>query len=236
MDKIPPSNPHYHAKYVKVYDSTDDTVTTGYTPGYTGSYVDNGTVVYGTGYDYPAYSTADTYIPPAAPATYGYAATYDPYVSSWGYQPSYYNPTSWLGPSLVGFGVGMLSGYAIWGKDNYYGGGWWGRGGYNYNNVNINHNNIYNRPYNPGNRWPGYQPGGRPGPPGVRPAPLPAPRPNLYNRPGNQNLLASRPGKPATLPAARPAGPVGRPVRPGQATGPARNPARSGSQTRPAPG
>ena len=52
MDKIPPSNPRYNAKYVKVYESTDDTVTVGYTPGYTGSYVDNGTVVYGTGYDY----------------------------------------------------------------------------------------------------------------------------------------------------------------------------------------
>ena len=57
VDKIPPSNPNYNAKYVKVYDSTDDTVTVGYTPGYTGSYVDNGTVVYGTGYDYPGYSS-----------------------------------------------------------------------------------------------------------------------------------------------------------------------------------
>ena len=57
VDQIPASNPNYSAKYVKVYDSTDDTVTVGYTPGYTGSYVDNGTVVYGTGYDYPAYSS-----------------------------------------------------------------------------------------------------------------------------------------------------------------------------------
>ena len=65
VDKIPANNPHYNAKYVKVYDSTADTVTTGYTPGYTGSYVDNGTVVFGTGYDYPGYAAADTYIPPA---------------------------------------------------------------------------------------------------------------------------------------------------------------------------
>ena len=54
VEKIPPSNPRYNAKYVKVYEATDDTVTVGYTPGYTGSYVDNGTVVYGTGYDYRA--------------------------------------------------------------------------------------------------------------------------------------------------------------------------------------
>jgi len=223
-----------------VYDSTDDTAYVGYTPGYTGSYVDNGTVVYGTGYDYPAYSTANAYIPPAAPATYGYAATYDPYASSWGYQPSYYNPYSWLGPSLVGFGVGMLTGYAIWGSDRWYGGGWWGGGGYYYNNVNINHNYINNRPWNPGNRWPGYRPGDRPGyrpghrpgrpgdRPGVRPgrpSQLPAHRPNLYNRPGNENRLASRPGKPATRPAA-----AVRPERPGKATKPAARPERRPSQ------
>ena len=94
VDKIPPSNPRYNAKYVKVYESTDDTVTVGYTPGYTGSYVDNGTVVYGTGYDYSGYSAPDAYIPP--PATYGYAAAYDPYAGSWGYQTPYYNPGSWL--------------------------------------------------------------------------------------------------------------------------------------------
>jgi hypothetical protein len=192
VTNIPPSNPHYNAKYVKVYDSTDDVAYVGYTPAYTGSYVDNGTVVYGTGYDYPAYSSQSTYIP--YQSTYGYAATYDPYASTWGYQPSYYSPYSWLGPSLVGFGVGMLTGYAIWGSDRWYGGGWWGSGGYYYNNVNITHNHIHNRPWNPGNRWPGYRPGDRPGRPGRpgdrpgmrpgRPSQLPS-RPNIYNRPGN---------------------------------------------------
>jgi len=247
VNKIPPSNPHYNAKYVKVYDSTDDTAYVGYTPGYTGSYVEDGTVVYGTGYDYPAYSTADAYIPPAMPATYGYAATYDPYVSTWGYQPSYYNPFNWLGPSLVGFGAGMLTGYAIWGSNRWYGGSWWGGGGYYYNNVNINHNYVYNRNWNTGNRWPGYPPGyrpgwkpgerpGRPGGPGYRPGypPRPTPyagnRPNIYNRPWNENRLASRPGRPSTMPVsavrperpgARPAGPQARPrpeTRPAQPT------------------
>ena len=157
VDKIPASNPHYNAKYVKVYDSTADTVTTGYTPGYTGSYVDNGSVVYGTGYDYPAYSTADTYIPPAAPPTYGYAAAYDPYESSWGYQSSSYNPSSWLGPGLVGAGLGLAGGYAIWGNHNNYGGGYWGPGGYNNVNIDNSHNNVINP--KPGQRPPGWQPG-----------------------------------------------------------------------------
>lgn len=235
VNKLPPSNPHYNAKYVKVYDSTDDTAYVGYTPGYTGSYVDNGTVVYGTGYTYPAYSTSTTYIPPAAPATYGYAATYDPYASTWGYQPSYYNPYSWLGPSLVGFGVGMLTGYAIWGSDRYYGGGWWG-GGYNYNNVNINHNYINNRNWNHGDRWHGDRPLDRPGRPGDRPGVGARPTPyrnNIYNRPGNQGNLA---GRPATRPASGVAGE--RPGRPGDRTAarPGQQPSRPGAKptTRPA--
>jgi hypothetical protein len=245
VDKVPASNPHYNAKYVKVYNSTDDTAYVGYTPGYTGSYVDNGTVVYGTGYDYPSYSTADAYIP--YQSTYGYAATYDPYESTWGYQPSYYTPWNWLGPGLVGFGAGYAVGAATsnWWRGGYYGGGgWWGSGGYYYNNVNINHNYINNRPYRPGNRWPGYQPGrppgwrpgegwkpgdrpGRPGKPG-RPSQLPS---NIYNRP--------RPGRPATRPVAgvrpeRPATPPAagvKPVRPGAQPRPATRP-----QARPAKG
>jgi hypothetical protein len=228
VDKIPASNPHYNAKYVKVYDSTDDTVTTGYTPGYTGSYVDNGTVVYGTGYDYPAYATADTYIPPAAPPTYGYAAAYDPYASSWGYQSSYYNPSTWLGPGLVGAGAGMLAGYAIWGDHNKYGGGYWGPGGYNNVNIDNSHNNVINP--RPGQRPPGWQerPGGRPG----QPATLPANRANLYNRPVNDNRLASRPGQPTAMPVSGVA-----PGRPGQGPGerPGTQPARPGQAAKPKP-
>jgi hypothetical protein len=247
VEKIPPSNPQYRAKYVKVYNATADTVTVGYTPGYTGSYVDNGTVVYGTGYQYPAYATEEAYIP--YQSTYGYAATYDPYAGSWGYQPSYYDPARWLVPGLVGFGLGYVTGAATggWWNRPWYGGGWWGTGGYHYNNININHNYIHNRPWNPGNRWPGYRPGERPGyhpgeRPGIgtaRPGQLPN-RPNLYNRPGNQELLASRPGRPGTLPAAgiKPgtpgARPGTRPGGPGQATRPATRPAQP--QVRPAGG
>jgi hypothetical protein len=213
VDKIPPSNPRYSAKYVKVYESSDDTVTVGYTPGYAGSYVDNGTVVYGTGYDYSGYSAPDAYIPP--PATYGYAAAYDPYAGSWGYQAPYYNPASWLVPGLVGFAAGAVVGAAAsnwWGHGYGYwgGGGYWGAGGYN----NININNIQNNVINP---RPGPRPGERPG----RPSTLPANRQNFYNRPGNENRLASRPSQPATRPAAGVAG-----GKPGQA-------ARPKAQTRP---
>jgi hypothetical protein len=49
---IPPSSPVFYATFVHVYDADDEKVETGYTPGYTGSYEDDGTTVYGTGYDY----------------------------------------------------------------------------------------------------------------------------------------------------------------------------------------
>jgi hypothetical protein len=219
VDKIPPSNPRYSAKYVKVYDATDDTVTVGYTPGYTGSYVDNGTVVYGTGYDYSGYAAPDAYIPP--PATYGYAAAYDPYAGTWGYQAPYYNPGSWLVPGLVGLAAGAVVGAAAgnwWGHGygHWGGSGWWGAGGYNNVNVNNTHNTVINT--RPGTRPPGWQPGERPGvrPGGPgRPATLPANRQNIYSRPGNDTRLASRPGQPATRPAGGVAG-----GKPGQAAKP----------------
>jgi hypothetical protein len=229
VEQIPPSNPNYNAKYVKVYESNPDTVTVGYTPGYTGSYVENGTVVYGTGYEYSGYSSPEAYIPP--PATYGYAAAYDPYASSWGYQTPYYNPGTWLAAGLtaaaVGVGVAAIAnnwwdhGHGYWG-----GGGYWGAGGYN--NVNIN--NIHNNVIRPGQRPPDWKPGDRPGRPGDRPGVRPGERPgrpstlpaNLYNRPGNENRLASRPGQPGTRPGE---GVAGR--KPGQA-------ARPKAETRPA--
>ena len=159
---------------------------------------------------------------------YGYAAAYDPYESSWGYQSSSYNPSSWLGPSLVGAGAGLAGGYAIWGNRNNYGGGYWGPGGYNNVNIDNSHNNVINP--KPGQRPPGWQPGEKPGGRPGRPSTLPANKANLYNRPGNETRLASRPGQPATMPAS---GVV--PGRPGpgcrRASGNPTCQARSGSRT-----
>ncbi len=238
VNRIPPSNPHYNVKYTKVYDYTDDVAYVGYTSGYTGSYVDNGTVVYGTGYAYPSYQSTNVYYP--YPATYGYAATYNPYGAYWGYAPAYYNPVTWFTAAAVG-----VASAAIWASvwddhHHWYGGGWWGRGGYNYNNINHIHNNVvWNRPgyrpggWRPGDRYPGY---GRPGDwrpgdrypgygrPGVGQRPglgrpgvgtLPA-RPNLYDRPGVSDRLAgrdrmARPGRGEPGAALRPGGIEGRP-------------------------
>jgi hypothetical protein len=210
VDKIPPSNPNYNAKYVKVYDTTEDTVTVGYTPGYTGSYVDNGTVVYGTGYSYQGYASADSYIP--APATYGYAAAYNPYSGSWGSQPSYYNPAGWLAAGAVGLAAGMAIGASThwWGPGPYWhGGGWWGPGGYNNININNIHNNVINpRPY-----WHG-------GRPIYHPVVSPHNRNNIYNRPINQNNLAHRGGRPDIKPSPGPGPKPGPGPHPGPGPGP----------------
>jgi len=66
---IPPSSPLHYVTYVRVYGATPSDVYVGYTPGYTGTYVDSGVVVYGTGYVYRPWIGAYWYGPPV---TYGY--------------------------------------------------------------------------------------------------------------------------------------------------------------------
>jgi len=115
---IPPNSPMHYVTYVRVYSSTPTTVFVGYTPGYYGTvYTVEGTVVYGTGYYYPAY--VGTYWYPYPPS-YG-----------WGF----------------GFTVGMFWGFAIgggWGNPCCWGGG---GGVYvshhHHNNINID--NSFNR-------------------------------------------------------------------------------------------
>jgi hypothetical protein len=126
---IPPSCPVYYATSVHVYGSTPDVVYTGYTPGYFGPCLSpEGVVVYGTGFWYPPFIGPDVWIGP--PLTYGFGA---------------------------GFACGLATGFAFglaadhgWGCSP-----WWGpwRGGWgnavtinrNWNNVNVNTHNVYNR-------------------------------------------------------------------------------------------
>lgn len=108
VNEIPPSDPAYKVRYVYIYDHTPDAVFVGYTPGYLGSYVQGGTVIYGTGFYYdpwPGYWYA-------RPFTWGYNMSYNPWYG-WGFGPSWgYN---WYYPS--------------WGYHGYhypYSWGWWG--------------------------------------------------------------------------------------------------------------
>lgn len=103
VNSIPPSDPNYRVRYVYIYDHTPDVVFTGYTPGYLGSYVQAGTVIYGTGFQYDPWWNSYWY---PRPYTWGFHMSYNPWYgwgfgATWGYNwfypgwIGYYRPYSW---------------------------------------------------------------------------------------------------------------------------------------------
>ncbi|MBP9160678.1 MAG: hypothetical protein KBF49_07505 [Flavobacteriales bacterium] len=123
VNNIPPSDPNYRVRYVYIYDSTPDVVFTGYTPGYVGSYVQYGTVIYGTGYYYNPWP--NRWYP--RPFTYGFNMYYNPW-NGWGFGPTW--GYTWFYPRWNYYGY---YGYHPW--------SWWGP--YSYCPHNEWHNNGY---------------------------------------------------------------------------------------------
>ena len=139
---IPPEASLYHVTFVRIYKVTDDEIYIGYTPGYTGTYVYNTTIVYGTGYYWPGW----------------YGHRYYPRRSTWGYH------VRWNPHTGFRFGLSYSSGpftFSI-GRGSWYRGGWWGpsryrgysrgyrhghragyRSGYRAGQRNAAQNNIY---------------------------------------------------------------------------------------------
>jgi hypothetical protein len=134
---LPPSCPVYACTYVWVFGSTPDTVTYGFSPGYLGTYLRDGTPVYGTGFTY-ATGTGPSYQP--YPLTYGFDAGYDSQTGTFAppddptddYQyygavdvsPMYMGDEGWTGWGWcsgwdAGWGYGMNN---WWGWSNW---GWW---------------------------------------------------------------------------------------------------------------
>ena len=96
---IPPSSASYHVTHVHVYESDEDTVSTGYTSGYVGLYVGFGVAMYGSGWYYPpyygyypygGYPHYPYYYP--YPYSYGGAAWYNPNTGMYGRSASVYGP------------------------------------------------------------------------------------------------------------------------------------------------
>jgi hypothetical protein len=90
---IPPASPLYPCTFVRVYSSSSDGVTYGYTSGYTMSYVSAGVVVYGTGYYYPPYiypAPIPIYYP--YPYSYSGATYYNPTTGAWAHGGAIYGP------------------------------------------------------------------------------------------------------------------------------------------------
>ncbi len=96
---IPPSSPLHYLTYVRIYYATPEYVYEGYTPGYWGTEVQSGVVVYGTGYDYAPWIGTVWY---GGPCTWGL-----------GWAPCW---TPWDG-WCYDFGFGWGCGFGQW--------GWW---------------------------------------------------------------------------------------------------------------
>jgi len=106
---IPTSSPVHYVTYAQVYGYTPTVVYVGYTRGYYGVIVTpDGTVVYGTGYTYPATVVNNVYYP--APATYGSGAAL-------GYSPY----TGWAFMFAAGYAFGSANYYYGYAYHPYYG-------------------------------------------------------------------------------------------------------------------
>lgn len=129
VNEIPPSDPNYRVRYVYIYDSTPDDVFVGYTPGYLGSYVQGGTVIYGTGYYYNPWRSSFWY---PRPYTWGFNMYYNPWYgwgfgNSWGYD--------WFYPRWNYYGYYSTHSWGWWGPYAYCPGSWNGYGyGHGYGN------------------------------------------------------------------------------------------------------
>ncbi len=155
IQKIPPSNPHYNVKYVYVYDYTPKVVHVGYTPGYSGSYIYNGCVVYGTGWMYSPW-WGPYYYPRMV--TWGFGVHWNPW-TGWGFHAGY-----GFGWFRAGWGVGF--------------GPWWGPMPYRYGYRAGFHHGFWR-----GYRAAHYRRGYRPGYPRISPYRGRGRYPTVYHKP-----------------------------------------------------
>jgi hypothetical protein len=94
---IPPSSPVYYATFARVYEADEEEVEVGYNSGYQGTYEDDGTVVYGTGWEYEPWEGDEYY---GWGWTWGYSYTYVPWYQSWVWRP-WWNPPGGLRAALI---------------------------------------------------------------------------------------------------------------------------------------
>jgi hypothetical protein len=102
---IPPSCPVYPCTYVWVFGSTPDSVSFGFSAGYLGTFLADGTPVYGTGFRYA----------PSVDANAGAAASMPVYPQTYGYDPAYDSQTGTFTPPSD-----PNAGYAYYGAPDMY--------------------------------------------------------------------------------------------------------------------
>jgi hypothetical protein len=94
---IPPGSPVYYATFATVYEATEDQVEVGYTAGYQGTYEDQGTVVYGTGWTYEPWCGYDYY---GWGWSWGYGYVYVPWYQAWVWRP-WWNEANGLRAAVI---------------------------------------------------------------------------------------------------------------------------------------
>jgi hypothetical protein len=112
---IPPSSPKYNTTFVNVYESTPETVTYGYSSGYTGVCVAFGVAMWGTGYYYPPYygmGMYPIYWPPPY-YTYGIGAWYNPATGAYARGSAVYGPYGGYGRAAA---YNPSTGAYAWGR------------------------------------------------------------------------------------------------------------------------
>ncbi|MDO6429504.1 hypothetical protein Q4E93_02815 [Flavitalea sp. BT771] len=109
VDLIPPDCPVYFCKYAYIFGSDPNYVYAGYTAGYLNAYISGPTLVYGTGWSYPAWSKNACF---PRPWTWGFGMSYNPWIG-WCLGAS-------LDPEWFGSAVG----------NNGWSTGWWGSAAY----------------------------------------------------------------------------------------------------------
>jgi hypothetical protein len=114
---IPAESPKHNVTYVSIYDSTPETVTYGYTSGYSGVYVGYGVAMWGTGYYYPPYYGWGYYpYPvywPCAYYTYGASVWYNPATGAYARGSAVYGPYGGYGRAAA---YNPATGAYAWGR------------------------------------------------------------------------------------------------------------------------
>ena len=111
VENISPGSPAYTAQFVNIYESTPETVTVGYTMGYTNSFVCNHTVVYGTGIHYTPW-VGTVFMP--MPMTWGFGMHFNPWWGwSMGWGMGWGMGMRWGMGMGMGWGMGMTMGWGM---------------------------------------------------------------------------------------------------------------------------
>lgn len=126
LRRLPADCPWHNCSYVEVYESTTEYIWCGYTPGYLGWYSWCGCPIYGTGYWYRGWYGPVVY---PRPVTWGVGIHYNPW-TGWGVT---------VGVGGPHWSIGISSG-----GGHYHGGGWWGCGGINNIDIDIDNSNTIN--------------------------------------------------------------------------------------------